>query len=43
MVDPSALWKEYAELALVPILVGLVLLILSKLIRAAVGRWFYGW
>jgi hypothetical protein len=42
MADPSAIWQEYGYLALVPMLVTLVLLILSKLIRVAVGRWFYG-
>jgi hypothetical protein len=36
-----AIWEEYARLVLHPVLVGTVFLVGHRLIRAAVGRWFY--
>lgn len=40
--EPAAIWKEYTELVSICMLVSLLLLILSRMLRAAVGRWFYG-
>jgi hypothetical protein len=39
--DPAAVWKEYSELALHPFMVALAFLTLGRLLRVAVGRWFY--
>jgi hypothetical protein len=34
-------WADYARLSLSPILLGVVIMILGRLVRAAVVRWFY--
>jgi hypothetical protein len=33
-------WADYADLALHVITAGIILLIISRVVRAAVGRWF---
>jgi len=42
MPDPAVVWQEYTELASICFFSALLLLILSRALRAAVGRWFYG-
>lgn len=40
-MDPSLIWRDYANLALLPILIGTALMILARLAREVVARWFY--
>lgn len=42
MVEPSDIWRDYATLAMIPIIAGTSLMVLGSLARELMGRWLHG-